>query len=334
MDFKQQDLEALLNQEGPLHAMSRPILDCTTDGQQAIIFAASVTHAHLWAAVLNHYRPGCAAAIDGTMAKGEGQERTEAVKAFKKGELQFLLNMNICTEGFDAPKTAFVVMGRPTKSLLVYTQQLGRCTRPLPGVVDPYPTAEERKDAIAASAKPFATVLDFVGNSKHQVISATDVLGGNYDVAVRDLADDIVGAHQNGNVQDALLKAKASMLLEAEEKKRKPMRDAVKNTKVAYHLSDVDPFGGSNGASKPKTSRGGSTDAQIACLVNLGVDQKTAEGYSKRQAGAVIDSLRRTRCTKKQGETLAKFGYDPKNFNSETASAKIQEIADNGWRKP
>src|SRR5262249_46173640 len=70
MDFKPAELEALLLQEGPLHAMSRPVLDCTRDGQQAIIFAASVPHARLWAAVLNHYRPGCAAAIDGTMENG------------------------------------------------------------------------------------------------------------------------------------------------------------------------------------------------------------------------------------------------------------------------
>jgi superfamily II DNA or RNA helicase len=336
MDFKASDLEALLSQEGPLHAMSRPILDSTEDGKQAIIFAASVNHAHLWAAVLNHYRPGCAAAIDGTMAKGDGQPRTEIVRRYKGGDLQFLLNFNIATEGFDAPRTGLVIMGRPTKSLLVYTQMLGRCTRPLPGVVDGIPTAEGRKDAIAASTKPHAVVLDFVGNSKHRLVTATDVLGGNYDVDIRNRADEIIGAKgaAQGDVIDALGKARASLLLEAEEKKRRPMRAAVGQVDLKYHLSDVSPFGGAATVAAPVTSRGGATDGQVNALVNLGVDYDTAIGYSRRKAGAVIDSLRKKRCTVKQARTLSKFGYDPAQFNADAASKLIDEIKDAGWRRP
>jgi superfamily II DNA or RNA helicase len=337
LDFKQADLEELLSQEGPLHAMSRPVLDCTANGEQAIIFAASVNHAHLWAAVLNHYRPGCAAAIDGTMAKGEGQPRTEIVKRYKAGQLQFLLNFNIATEGFDAPRTQLVIMGRPTKSLLVYTQMLGRCTRPLAGLVDGCPTVEERKDAIAASAKPFSTVLDFVGNTSMAsgVVTATDVLGGNYDVDARKAADEIVGARRTGgNVQDALNKARASLLLEAEEKRRAPLRKVVQDVHLKYHLEEVDGFNGAVAQRPAATSRGGATDAQVAALFNLGVDKYMALSFTKRQAGVVIDKLRQERCTVKQAVTLSRFGYDPEEFNANTASKTIQKIADNGWRRP
>jgi superfamily II DNA or RNA helicase len=336
MDFKQAELEALLSQEGPLHEMSRPVLDCTPNGEQAIIFAASVRHAHLWSAVLNHYRPGSAAAIDGTMAKGEGQPRTEIVKRYKADELQFLLNFNIATEGFDAPRTQFVVMGRPTKSLLVYIQMLGRCTRPLPGVVDGLDSPDARKDAIAASAKPHATVVDFVGNTRMAsgVVTATDVLGGNYDVDVRSAADEIIGAKRGANVQDALNKARASLLLEAEEVKRRPLRSLVQGVPLNYHLEHVNGFNGVSAASAPRTSRGGATDAQVAALVNLGVDKGKALSFKKRQAGAVLDKLRQERCTLKQAATLKRFGYDPEEFNADTASNKIQEIADNGWRRP
>jgi superfamily II DNA or RNA helicase len=332
MDFKQADLEILLSQEGPLHSMSRPVLDCTKNGEQAIIFAASVAHAHLWTAVLNHYRHGCAAAIDGTMANEPGQPRWEIVRRYKEGTLQFLVNYGIATEGFDAPNTAFVIMGRPTKSRLVYTQMLGRCTRPLPGVVDGLPTAEERKDAITASTKPYAIVLDFVGNSKMQVVTATDVLGGNYDVDVRNAADEIIGSRGTGNALDALAKARASLLLEAEEARRRPIRNAVQATQLNYHLSEVDPFGPAPVASRPRISRGGATDAQIAVLVNLGVEQEQAAGFNKRQAGAVIDKLRLVRCTVKQARTLRKFGFNPDEFNVETASAQIDLIKENGWR--
>jgi superfamily II DNA or RNA helicase len=335
LDFKQSELQALLSQEGPLHAMSRPVLDVSQNGQQAIIFTASVNHAHLWAAVLNHYRPGCAAALDGTMTNVDGGARQKIVQSFKNGGLQFLLNFNIATEGFDAPKTALVIMGRPTKSLLVYTQMLGRCTRTLPGVVEGLATAEARKDAIAQSAKPFATILDFVGNSKHQVVTATDVLGGNFDVDIRNGADDIIGADRHTmNVRDAITKARASLLLEAEEMRRKPIRNAIGQVDVHYHLGDVSPFGGRrNGIAKPKTSRGGATDAQVAALVNLGVDHDVATGYSRKQAGAVMTSLRDKRCTIKQAATLRKFGYDPDEFNATTASKQIQAIADNGWKR-
>lgn len=336
-DFKASELEELLSQEGPLHAMSRPVLDCTEHGEQAIVFAASVKHAHLWAAVLNHYRPGCAASVDGTMQNSQDGQRQKIVQAYKRGELQFLLNFGIFTEGFDAPRTGYVVMGRPTKSLLVYQQMLGRCTRPLPGIVDGIDTAEGRKDAIAASAKPSATVIDFVGNSKHRLVTATDVLGGNFDVDVRSAADEIIGSRPNGraNVQESLGKARASLLLEAEEEKRRPIRSVIQGVQLGYHLGDVDPFGGQRrGGPAPQTSRGGSTDGQVAALVNLGVERDAALRFGKKQAGAVIDKLRKERCTTNQARTLRRFGLDPAEFNADAASKQIQKIADNGWRLP
>lgn len=332
MDFKPADLENLLSQEGPLHAMSRPVLDCTANGEQAIIFAASVTHAHLWTAVLNHYRPGCAAAVDGTMARGENTPRTQIVERYKAGELQFLLNYGIFGEGFDAPATKFIIMGRPTKSVLVYTQQLGRCTRPLPGILEGLATPEERKDAIAASAKPFATVLDFVGNSMLKVVTATDVLGGNFDVDIRAGANKIIGARGNANVLGALEKARASLLLEAEEEKRRPIRNAVQQTDIAYSLHDVHQYSTVSRNGKPKTSRGGATDAQVAALVNFGVAHSTAISYDRRQAGAVLNTVRQSRCTIRQARTLVKFGFDPTEFNAITASEQITEIANNGWK--
>jgi hypothetical protein len=283
---------------------------------------------------LNHYRRDCAAAIDGTMPNGLGQPRSEIIRRYKEGKIQFLVKYGIATEGFDAPNTAFVVMGRPTKSLLVSTQMLGRCTRPLPNIVDGLPTAEERKDAIKVSAKPYATVLDFVGNSKIQVVTATDVLGGNYDVDVRNAADEIIGARGTGNALDALAKARASLLLEAEEARRRPIRNAVQATHLNYHLRDVDAFGPAPSRTSPRIRRGGATDAQIAVLVNLGVEQERAAGYSKKQAGVVIDKLRAQRCTIRQANTLRKFGFNPDKFNAQTASEQIQKIADSGWRFP
>lgn len=324
-DFTHEDLEKVLTEEKSLHEMSRPVLDLTEDGKQAIIFTASVPHAHLWAMVLNRYREGCAQAIDGTTNK---EERERSVRDYREGRLQFLLNFGIFTEGFDAPSTSIVVMGRPTKSVLVYTQMLGRGTRTLPGVVDGIPTVEGRIDAIASSKKPFLTVLDFVGNSKHKIVSATDVLGGNYDVDIRDGANGRLKS-SSGNVREAMRKMKAAMILAAEERKRM----GLKFDKIEYRLEDVGHFGPSASSTVSTAKlRGGSTDNQVALLVNLGVSKEEALSYSKKQAGAVISSLGVKRCTTRQANVLAKFGYDSKDFNMDEASATIDAIAANGWK--
>lgn len=327
MDFNPEDLANIMEQEESLHEMSRPVLDTTEDGKQAIIFTSSVAHAHLWCMVLNRYRPGCAAAVDG---ETDAEQRKQHVGRFKDGDLQFLLNYGVFTEGFDAPNTSMVVMGRPTKSILTYTQMLGRGTRTLPGIVDNIPTMEGRKDAIAASAKPWVTVLDFVGNSRHKIVSATDVLGGNYDVEDNAIANKRL-TKKPGNVRDAIKKARAAMILLQEEQKR----HAVKFNKVDYELQDVDPFGGHRPVNfNPTTSRGGATDKQISFLQSLGVEKETAQGYSRKQAGAVMNNIKQKKCTDKQANILRKYGIDPAGFNVDSASKQIDAIKDNGWKWP
>jgi superfamily II DNA or RNA helicase len=183
-DFNQQDLEAVMIEEEPLHALAVPILEKSA-GRRTVVFASGVAHAHLLAAILNRERKDSAVALDGTT---DPEKRRTALCYFAEGRVQFLTNYNILTEGWDCPNAAVVAMGRPTKSQLVYTQMLGRVLRPLDGVVDGYPDAADRRMAILTSEKPYALCLDFVGNSKHKLVTAVDVLGGEYDPAVIDRA--------------------------------------------------------------------------------------------------------------------------------------------------
>ncbi len=326
-DFPKEQLEAILTEENALHAMSKPILDKTEGGQKALIFNAGVAHAHMMAAVLNRYKPGSAAAVDG---KTDAIKRAEIVRDFSSGSLQYLLNFGVFTEGYDAPEVQFVVMARPTKSLSLYMQMLGRGTRPLPGVVDGFTGAAQRRASIAASGKPFMTCLDFVGNSRHKPASVIDALGGEYDVDVRALADKEIRA-KGGDVQKALDDAKVDMALMIDEKKRK----AIIAASVAYDSTKVDVFGNEAApvASKSDVTRGGSTDQQIGILVSLGVQYETAAFYGRRQASAVIDNLGKTRCTAKQRNVLKKYGYDC-NIGMKEASKIIDRIAANGWKRP
>lgn len=328
-DFNASQLEAVLTQEEMLHKLAVPTLEKVGD-RSTLVFTATVRHAHELAAVLNRYKPQSAAAVDGGT---DPERRKELVRDFASGKIQFLTNCAVLTEGFDAPRCSAVVMGRPTKSLSLYTQMLGRGLRPLPGVVDGVPDAQDRRLAILTSDKPNCLVLDFVGNSNHKLASSYDVLGGKYDTETRELARR-EATRERKDVGEVMEQAAALLAIERQWKER----EDIKAREVRYGSHAVNPFDADApevvGSDYTGPARGTATDSQVRLLVNLGVDPHVAERYSKRQAGAVIDSLAATRCTAKQGATLRKHGIDPAGIGMDRASRIIDAIAANGWRKP
>lgn len=62
--------------------------------------------------------------------------RADRLAAFRQGALQVLVNCEILTEGIDLPEIACLVGCRPTASILLLTQIVGRCLRPHPGKTD------------------------------------------------------------------------------------------------------------------------------------------------------------------------------------------------------
>jgi len=319
-DLKASELESVLIQEGPLHGMVGPMIE-KVGQRQCLVFTAGVAQAHLTASILNRHREGCAVAIDG---ETDPQQRKEVVASYCAGSIQYLLNFGVFVEGFDAPPTSVVAMGRPTKSRALYEQMLGRGTRPLPGVVDGPATAELRRAAIAASAKPNLLVLDFVGNSEHKLISTLDVLGGKFDVEVRELAAQDL-RKKGGDPLKALERAKARFALLNEQNRRREIK-----AQVAYQGQRVDPFGHES-PGMVSTTRGGASDAQIAFLVNLGVEHATATGFGGRQASTVIEKLKAERCTVKQRAILQRYGENP-DVPFAVAKQIIDEIAGAGWK--
>ena len=110
------------------------------DGKQAVVFCASVQHS---LAVRKEFLgTGYKAAhIDG---KTPPAERARIIDAFKQGDYQVLTNVNLVTEGFDVPGMEVCILLRPTRSLAMYLQMVGRVLRPA-----------ENKTAL---------ILDHVGN--------------------------------------------------------------------------------------------------------------------------------------------------------------------------
>lgn len=60
------------------------------------------------------------------------KERAMMISAFKEGKISVIVNVGILIKGFDYPELDTIIMARPTKSLAVYYQAVGRVLRPFP----------------------------------------------------------------------------------------------------------------------------------------------------------------------------------------------------------
>ncbi len=111
-------------------------------GRRAVVFCVSVEHAR-------HVAEQFAAAgfpafcLDGSL---ERSVRRERVSAFRSGRVPILTSCELISEGFDVPDIEVGISLRPTASLGLWLQQVGRCLRVAPG-------------------KAHALLLDHAGNS-------------------------------------------------------------------------------------------------------------------------------------------------------------------------
>ena len=100
--------------------------------RRIILFAASVAHAKLLAAVLRA-RGLAAYSITGDTPSGERRRIISRYRGSFEGPM-VVCNYGVLTAGFDAPETSAAVVARPTKSLVLYSQMIGRAMRgPLAG---------------------------------------------------------------------------------------------------------------------------------------------------------------------------------------------------------
>lgn len=114
-------------------------------GRRAVVFCVSIEHSKHVVAQFQ------AAGFTAEHVDGETptEQRDSAIKRFETGETQVLCNVDLFGEGFDLPALEVSILLRPTQSLGLYLQQVGRALRPSPG-------------------KTHAVILDHAGNcSRH-----------------------------------------------------------------------------------------------------------------------------------------------------------------------
>src|SRR4029077_6449503 len=187
--------------------------------RRTLIYTVSVAQAELCCNVFSRALDG----IEWLCGKTNKDVRRKMVERFFQGATHGLVNVGCLTHGFDNAYVELIGMARPTKSASLYLQILGRGTRTLPGVIDGIETAEARRAAIAASAKPFVRLMDFKGNAgHHKIVSCVDVLGGK----VSEEAAERAGAKMDDGKPRKILVTMNNAQLELEKEKREAQRRA------------------------------------------------------------------------------------------------------------
>ncbi|WP_062570048.1 DEAD/DEAH box helicase [Pseudoalteromonas arabiensis] len=120
-------------------AIIKQVIDYSENRHGVMIFAATVMHAK---EIVGYLPAEQTALITG---ETDNNERDQIITLFKQKQLKFLVNVSVLTTGFDAPHVDYIAILRPTESVSLYQQIVGRGLR----------LSEGKKDCL---------VIDYAGN--------------------------------------------------------------------------------------------------------------------------------------------------------------------------
>ena len=123
-DYQNKEMDMLLNKKPSIERLYQSLEEFGKD-RKGIVYAININHAQKITKLYQEHGVK-AIAID---SKTPATERQQDIEAFKKGDIQVLVNVDIFSEGFDCPDVEFVQLARPTLSLAKYLQMVGRGLR-------------------------------------------------------------------------------------------------------------------------------------------------------------------------------------------------------------
>lgn len=308
-DLAQDELAEIMAQERAIRGVVEPLLDLA-GARKTVVFGVDVAHAQRLAEELNRRLPGSARAVSGETGE---DEREELLAAFSRGEFQFLCNCALLVEGWDEPSVECVAIARPTKSVGLYVQMVGRGTRLYPG-------------------KRNMLLLAFGASAgKHRLVSPVDCLVG-------DLPDDL-------RAELDLLLGRAARPLEAviaeatgtvTQRRVEIAGEAV----VRWHAEHVDPFFGQgelDDAAPPGWSEALATAKQRAQLAAEGVTvAKLPPRFSMADAARLLERIAGRRqaglCSLKAARMIARAGIDTRALSHQRAQQLLQQLRMAGWQ--
>ena len=123
-DYQNKEMDMLLNKKPSIERLYQSFEEYGKN-RKGIVYAINISHAQK---IMELYQEHGikVVAID---SKTPALERQADIEAFRKGDIQVLVNVDIFSEGFDCPDVEFVQLARPTLSLAKYLQMVGRGLR-------------------------------------------------------------------------------------------------------------------------------------------------------------------------------------------------------------
>jgi DNA repair protein RadD len=126
-EFHQKQLDAACNTAVLVGSVVREYLTHAS-GRRGILFPVSISHSR--ALVEEFASAGVVAAhVD---CKTPKDQRSATLRGLATGEIQVVSSVGILTEGFDCPAAEVCILARPTQSLALHLQMIGRVLRPSP----------------------------------------------------------------------------------------------------------------------------------------------------------------------------------------------------------
>lgn len=119
-DYSAKEMEEKLNVTDVIRRLYNSVVKYAY-GKKGIVYAINIAHAKAIAEYYNALGIKAVALDNKTAAK----TRKKAVEAFREGDLDCLVNVNLFDEGFDCPDVEYIQMARPTLSLAKYLQMVG-----------------------------------------------------------------------------------------------------------------------------------------------------------------------------------------------------------------
>lgn len=244
---------------------------------------------------------------------GNDPDRASKVARFRAGDLQYLSNCALFTEGFDVPEIAAIGLCRPTKSRALYSQMVGRGTRRARGKDDCILIDFSWLTAEHDLVKP-VELFDTTHTDQETLAIATELLKSQKDL-------DLVAAV--GRASD-VQKERQILRIKAREKEMRYRR-------VSYDpLSVYDTLGLPNRGSPDKVIHKASP-GQVKFLEGLGV--KGGETMSRHRASTLIDFAKDRRAkdlaTIKQVSWLIAKGVEPavaRGMSFKEASSNLDRL--------
>ena len=123
-EYAEKDVNELLGKHQRVtRAIIEQVMELATERQAVMVFAATVDHAK---EITGYLPPEQTALITGAT---DQSERDALIQRFKQRQLKYLVNVSVLTTGFDAPHVDFIAILRPTQSVSLYQQIVGRGLR-------------------------------------------------------------------------------------------------------------------------------------------------------------------------------------------------------------